>query len=233
MFGFGGLSEVLFILFLAMLIFGPAKMPEIARMLAKGMAEVRKASNELKRTLNAELAISEQEKEARRLQGTAPFPPPPAAPPPAPAWSGAQTVPNLDAPGAYAAAPASADVASASADEAPADLSEATAAALTSEAAYLAAWPEDGSSPAAADSAVPATTSTSTSASPAPAAAADSAAPAAPAPPAETAVAAAPADAATPGAPAAAAAPAAPAAPADLAPALVETHGAGSGRDSA
>src|SRR5579862_3173173 len=68
MFGFGGLSEVLFILFLAMLIFGPAKMPEIARMLAKGMAEVRKASNELKRTLNAELAISEQEKEAARLR---------------------------------------------------------------------------------------------------------------------------------------------------------------------
>src|SRR5579864_3780747 len=96
MFGFGGLSEVLFILFVAMLIFGPAKMPEIARMLAKGIAEVRKASNELKRTLNAELAISEQEKEAARLQSqaAAPFPPPP--PPAPPAWSG-QTVPQLDA----------------------------------------------------------------------------------------------------------------------------------------
>ncbi|HXO27687.1 MAG TPA: twin-arginine translocase TatA/TatE family subunit [Thermoanaerobaculia bacterium] len=100
MFGFGGLSEVLFILFLAMLIFGPAKMPEIARMLAKGLAEVRKASNELKRTLNAELAISEQEKEAARLdhQAAAPFPPPP--PPAPPSWSGGETVPQLDAPGA-------------------------------------------------------------------------------------------------------------------------------------
>jgi len=98
MFGFGGLSEVLFILFLAMLIFGPAKMPEIARMLAKGLAEVRKASNELKRTLNAELAISEQEKEAARLdlQAAAPFPPPP--PPAPPAWSGdGQPVPQLEA----------------------------------------------------------------------------------------------------------------------------------------
>src|SRR5579864_2463323 len=108
MFGFGGLSEVLFILFVAMLIFGPSKMPELARMLAKGLAEVRKASNELKRTLNAELAISEQEKEAARLhsQAAAPFPPPP--PPAPPAWSGGETVPQLDAPGAsVAATPAS------------------------------------------------------------------------------------------------------------------------------
>jgi sec-independent protein translocase protein TatB len=105
MFGFGGLSEVLFILFVAMLIFGPAKMPEIARMLAKGLAEVRKASNELKRTLNAELAISEQEKEAARLhlQAAAPFPPPP--PPAPPSWSsGGETVPQLEAAGAPAAA---------------------------------------------------------------------------------------------------------------------------------
>jgi Sec-independent protein translocase protein TatA len=66
MFGFGGMGELMFIFFLAMLIFGPEKLPEIGRMVAKGMAEVRKASNELKRTLNAELAVSEQESESRR-----------------------------------------------------------------------------------------------------------------------------------------------------------------------
>lgn len=81
MFGFGGLSELMFIFFLAMLIFGPEKLPEIGRMLAKGMAEVRKASNELKRTLNAELAISEQEIEARRRAAA---PPPIGLAPPAP-----------------------------------------------------------------------------------------------------------------------------------------------------
>jgi Sec-independent protein translocase protein TatA len=75
MFGFGGLGEIAFIFFLAMLIFGPEKLPEFGRLLAKGMAEVRKASNELKRTLNAELAISEQEAEARRLAALAPPPP--------------------------------------------------------------------------------------------------------------------------------------------------------------
>src|SRR5579872_6552706 len=129
MFGFGGLSEVLFILFVAMLIFGPAKMPEIARMLAKGIAEVRKASNELKRTLNAELAISEQEKEAARLQSqaAAPFPPPP--PPAPPAWSG-QTVPQLDAtvaPEAQASGAAGGGEAAGGGGEAAAGSSEAAA----------------------------------------------------------------------------------------------------------
>jgi len=159
MFGFGGLSEVLFILFLAMLIFGPSKMPEIARMLAKGIAEVRKASNELKRTLNAELAISEQEKEAARLQ-EASFPPPP--PPAPPAWSGGQTVPQLDTEVAAAPAPPAGGSEQAGGSE-PAGGSEAAAsneapaagseAELSSDAAYYAAWPEDGSSSTPAGSA--------------------------------------------------------------------------------
>jgi sec-independent protein translocase protein TatA len=94
MFGFGGLGEIAFILFVAMLIFGPEKLPEIGRLLAKGMAEVRKASNELKRTLNAELAVSEQEAEARRLAALSPPASPMASTPaisptslPAPDWS--------------------------------------------------------------------------------------------------------------------------------------------------
>jgi TatA/E family protein of Tat protein translocase len=59
MFGPLGVPELLFILGLALLIFGPRKLPEIGRTLGKGMAEFRKASNELKRTLNAE-AIREE-----------------------------------------------------------------------------------------------------------------------------------------------------------------------------
>lgn len=84
MLGFGGLGELVFIFFLAMLIFGPEKLPEMGRLLAKGLAEVRKASNELKRTLNAELAVSEQEAEARRRASLPPPPPYPAAPLPSP-----------------------------------------------------------------------------------------------------------------------------------------------------
>lgn len=54
-----GLPEMLFIFVLALLIFGPKKLPEIGRTVGKGMAEFRKASGELKRTLNAEMALDE------------------------------------------------------------------------------------------------------------------------------------------------------------------------------
>jgi TatA/E family protein of Tat protein translocase len=59
MFGALGLSDILFIMVLALLIFGPKRLPEIGRMLGKGLAEFRKASNDLKRSLNAELALAE------------------------------------------------------------------------------------------------------------------------------------------------------------------------------
>jgi sec-independent protein translocase protein TatA len=58
MFGLG-VPELIFILLLALLIFGPKKLPEIGRTLGKGMSEFRRASNELTRTLNAELALDE------------------------------------------------------------------------------------------------------------------------------------------------------------------------------
>jgi TatA/E family protein of Tat protein translocase len=54
-----GLPEIAFIFILALLIFGPKKLPEIGRTLGKGMAEFRKATNELKRTINTELALEE------------------------------------------------------------------------------------------------------------------------------------------------------------------------------
>jgi sec-independent protein translocase protein TatA len=54
-----GLPELAFIFILALLVFGPKKMPEIGRTLGRGMAEFRKAANELKRTVNAELALEE------------------------------------------------------------------------------------------------------------------------------------------------------------------------------
>ena len=51
----GGFTEIGFLLFLAFLVFGPKKLPEIARTLGKGMAELRRASNELKRSLEEEI----------------------------------------------------------------------------------------------------------------------------------------------------------------------------------
>lgn len=57
-----GLPELAFIFVLALLIFGPKKLPEIGRTLGRGVAEFRKAANELKRSINTELALEEMPK---------------------------------------------------------------------------------------------------------------------------------------------------------------------------
>ncbi|HET9228563.1 MAG TPA: twin-arginine translocase TatA/TatE family subunit [Thermoanaerobaculia bacterium] len=59
MFGPLGFQELIFILVLALLIFGPKRLPEIGRTIGRGMAEFRKASTDLKRTINTELALDE------------------------------------------------------------------------------------------------------------------------------------------------------------------------------
>ena len=59
MFGPLGFPELIFILVLALLIFGPKRLPEIGRTVGKGLAEFRKASTDLKRTINTELALDE------------------------------------------------------------------------------------------------------------------------------------------------------------------------------
>jgi sec-independent protein translocase protein TatB len=54
-----GFTEIAFIFVLALLIFGPKKLPEIGRTLGRGVAEFRKATSELKRSINTELALEE------------------------------------------------------------------------------------------------------------------------------------------------------------------------------
>lgn len=58
-----GFSETIFLLFLALLIFGPKKLPEIARQLGKVMNEFKRASNEFRSQIEAE--ISQLETESR------------------------------------------------------------------------------------------------------------------------------------------------------------------------
>jgi sec-independent protein translocase protein TatA len=57
-----GMPELLVIFILALIVFGPRKLPEIGKMLGKGMAEFKKASNELKQTWEEEIRL-EHEKE--------------------------------------------------------------------------------------------------------------------------------------------------------------------------
>lgn len=61
MFGPLGFPEIAFIIILALLIFGPKRLPELGRTLGRGLGEFRRASNELKRTFNAELSLDEDE----------------------------------------------------------------------------------------------------------------------------------------------------------------------------
>lgn len=55
-----GMPELIFILVLALLIFGPKRLPEVGRTLGKGLTEFRRASNELKRSIETELTEEEQ-----------------------------------------------------------------------------------------------------------------------------------------------------------------------------
>jgi TatA/E family protein of Tat protein translocase len=52
-----GSLELLFILVIALIFFGPRKLPQLARSIGKGMAEFRKASDDFKRTWEREVAI--------------------------------------------------------------------------------------------------------------------------------------------------------------------------------
>lgn len=55
MFGIG-LPELIVIMVVALIVVGPSKLPEMARSLAKGMLELKKAANSLKSDLNEGLA---------------------------------------------------------------------------------------------------------------------------------------------------------------------------------
>ena len=73
-----GMPEMLVILEIALIIFGPRKLPELGKSLGRSLAEFKRASNDLKSTLEEEIKIEEQQ--AKRAEST-PIPPAPVAPP--------------------------------------------------------------------------------------------------------------------------------------------------------
>lgn len=52
-----GATELLFILAIALIFFGPRKLPQLARSMGKGLAEFRRASDDFKRTWEREVAL--------------------------------------------------------------------------------------------------------------------------------------------------------------------------------
>ena len=71
MFGSLGMPELMVIFVIALIIFGPRKLPELGRSLGKSIAEFKKATNELQNTFTEEVRIDEQRVAQRAQIGTA------------------------------------------------------------------------------------------------------------------------------------------------------------------
>ena len=68
MFGSIGMPELVIILVIALIIFGPRKLPELGRSLGKSLGEFKKASNELRSTLEEEVRIEEQKEQRAKME---------------------------------------------------------------------------------------------------------------------------------------------------------------------
>src|ERR1041384_3895075 len=79
MFGSIGMPELIIILVIALIIFGPRKLPELGRSLGRSINEFKKASNELRSTLEEEIRVEDQKERATAAAAAAP---PSATPPP-------------------------------------------------------------------------------------------------------------------------------------------------------
>ena len=62
-----GWQETIFIFLLALLIFGPKKLPELGKTIGKAMTEFRRASSELKGTFDREMSNLERETEIKEV----------------------------------------------------------------------------------------------------------------------------------------------------------------------
>jgi Tat protein translocase TatB subunit len=62
-----GLSELLIILAVALIVLGPKKLPEVARSLGRGLAQFRRASEDLRRSILLEEDYWEKEESAEAL----------------------------------------------------------------------------------------------------------------------------------------------------------------------
>ncbi len=69
MIGSLGFPELMFILVIALILFGPRQLPKIGQSLGRALGEFRRASNEFKRTIEEEVAADEIRAVERDLKG--------------------------------------------------------------------------------------------------------------------------------------------------------------------
>ena len=64
MFGNLGMTELIFILAIALIIFGPRKLPQLGRTLGESLAQFRRASEDFKHTWEQEITVEEKRLQA-------------------------------------------------------------------------------------------------------------------------------------------------------------------------
>jgi TatA/E family protein of Tat protein translocase len=79
MLGSIGMGELLIIFVIALIVFGPRKLPELGRTLGKSLGEFKRASNDLRNTLEEEIHV--EEKTHRKPPAPARVPAPPTEDP--------------------------------------------------------------------------------------------------------------------------------------------------------
>lgn len=70
MFGIG-LPELVMILAVALIVLGPQRLPEVARMLGRAYAQLRRASEEFQQTIRQDLTALERQEDANRNKAVA------------------------------------------------------------------------------------------------------------------------------------------------------------------
>ena len=68
MFGSIGMPEMIIILVVALIIFGPRKLPELGKSLGRSLNEFKKASHELRSTLEDEIKVEERKEQRASVQ---------------------------------------------------------------------------------------------------------------------------------------------------------------------
>jgi sec-independent protein translocase protein TatA len=77
MFGPIGMPELIIIMVIALIIFGPRKLPELGRSLGRSIGEFKRASSELRNTLDEEIRLDEQHAAERQRAAEPPRVSPP------------------------------------------------------------------------------------------------------------------------------------------------------------
>ncbi len=74
------MPELIFIFALALLIFGPKKLPELGKQLGKGLGEFKRASTDLKRSIEEEVEKASRDEAEKTVFRPEPVPGPQAVP---------------------------------------------------------------------------------------------------------------------------------------------------------